>query len=588
MLTHPIKLHGVSRRHYGHNLFQIEEKLFNIIRADHKPPSITQKDAVQFISWIHGWGFIRIKEYPHISRTDVLEQIKDYVENNANMFMADEATEQKLGSFIKELLQTLTDTIDSMSSTLLSIDENPDIRLPLQMHMPPLSVFELFKKIVQSGCDINNIEHLCIPQTSEKMLKDELEYFSYNKMFRPYTQHLTGPYLVIYKLLTDNPNADLAYVYQEALKKSHEMTFLYNQHKGLSILKAEVADYINSLEIAVMVTAENDRIHHFEILRKQLLRHMNNSYQLFLFYQNFDKLKNITTYENLHLVLDDILKKPAKLLLNMLENQSIAETEYENHIVKPMATLFKNLEGIHVELCKYTQYKDSKLGYPYGMVDIISAHLFQIVLLMMSGVDQDTTSKLCFHAFGSVIVDFFYQRILTVWKAEPPISPYTNYVLSKYKPIQKYKINTLSQLTSDPNVNAFQSEIKALIEQEKWDNSFFDFLLTFNFNFNDRYVYNLESFARKLKAEHNANIQEKTFGKDILEKINEEIRKSQAALDNMHEGRKHDPNAIYLYTKKVIFAVIFATGVNEFIKKFHNGSLYAEALVALSQTDGNE
>lgn len=582
MNTYPIKLYGVSRKHPNPNkMTLIEEKTFNIIRADKDHPFITQQNAIQYISWICGWGFIRIDEYPYISRTDVLEQIKDYVENHATLFMADETTEQKMGSFIKELLSTLANTIDSMSSTLLPIDESPNIRLPLQMHMPPLSVFELFKKIIQSEWKYEDIEHYCIPSTSEQMIKDELEFFAQNKTLRPYTQHLTGSYLVIYKMLTDDPNADLQQVFYEAMKKSHEITFHKHTHKGLSILKAEVADYINSLEIAVQVPASNDRKQHFEIIRRQLLRNMNYSYQLFLFYKHLEEFKRIENCEQLHIAINNILAEPAQLLLNMLENRGSAELEYHKYITTPMASMFANVEGLHVELCKYVQFKESKLGFPYGMVDIISAHLFQIVLLMMSNVDQETTSKLCFHAFGSVIVDFFYQRVMDVWKADVPVSPYTNYILSKYKPLQKYKINSYAQLTTDPNVNGFQNDIKTLIEHEKLDNSFFDFFLTFNFSFNDRYIYNLESFARKLKSEHNANIHEKTFGRDIIEKLNKEIITAQSAVDNMNEGRKRDPNSIYLYTRKIIFAVIFATGVEEFIKTFKSGTLYNEALIAL-------
>jgi len=270
---HPIKLYGISRKHNPHQITQIEETTFRITRTDEQSPSITQQNAVRFVSWMFGWNFINIKEYPAISRSDVLGQIKDFVENNATSVIAGEEADNTMGNFVKEILNTFTSTVDSLSSTLLKSDEIPTMRLSIEMHMPPISVFELIKKILHTDGLLEKIntpgnteaEQMFIPRTSEDMLKQELEYFVHNNKFRPYTQHLTGPYIVMYKMLNDNQNTPIEQVFVESMKRAHENTFHpKTHHRGVAILKAEIADYINSLEIAVRVPIGNERDHHFE------------------------------------------------------------------------------------------------------------------------------------------------------------------------------------------------------------------------------------------------------------------------------------------------------------------------------------
>lgn len=601
----PIKLYGISRRHNPRDTTQIEEHTFKILRSDEQTPSISQQNAVRFISWMHGWNFIRIENYPEISRSDVLCQIKDYVENNTTSVVAGEEVDTTMGTFVKEILNMFTSTIDSLSTTFLSATENPSIRLAINMHMPPISIFELIQKILHTDGLTNKIftpgnieaEQLCIPRTSEDMLKRELEYFAHMKEFRPYTNHLTGPYLVMYKILKDNPNAPLEQVFDEAMLKSHELTFTPNtNHKGISLLKAEIADYINSLEIAVQVPIGNERDHHFEIIRKQLVRHMYNVYQLFVLYKNFEQLKTIDNIQHLHATLDYIFTESGNLLMTILQNPAIAKSQYDKHITEPMNALFNNVQVLHLHLCDYLQFKVNNFGYPYSMVDIISGHLFQIMLLLMAGVDQNTTTKLCIHTFGSVIVDMFFQRLMiNIWERNPPISVYTSNILAKFRPIQaKYKINQLSQLSNNQNAKLFQDEIKKFIENEKLDNTFFDFLLTFKFSPSDRHTFNIQSFARKIKSEYpKTNIQPQTFGVDIREKIYKAIAKSQAALNHMDEQKKQSgittTKSIYLYDRSIIAAVVSATGVEEFAKCFNGGSLYQNALSALllDNSDGN-
>lgn len=579
---HPIKLYAVSRKHNPTTVTQIEETTFKLVRSDEPSPFITQQNAVRFVSWMFGWNFINIKDYPAISRSDVLGQIKDFVESNATSVIAGEEADNAMGNFVKEVLNTFTNTVDSLSSTLLKLDELPSIRLSIEMNMPPISVFELIKRLLHTNGVLEKIiiagntevEQLCMPRTSEDMLKQELEYFVHNNNeFRTYTKHLTSPYLVMYKMLKDNPNTPIEQVFAESMKRAHENTFHPNtNHKGVAILKAEIADYINSLEIAIQVPTGNERDHHFEIIRKQLLRNMYDVYQLFLLYKNFDGLKTIDSVANLHLALDHIFNETGNLLLTSLQNTSIASSEYDKRITNPMNTLMHNLQELHIQLCLYVQFKENKLGYPYGMVDLISANLFQIMLLMMAGIDQNTTTKLCIHMFGCVIVDLFFQRLMThIWDREPPICAYTNYIMSKYKPIQaKYKINQLSQLKTDTKAILFQNELKQLIATENLDNTFLDFLLTFKFSPADRHAFNTESFARKIRSEMGTNIQPHTFGKDLLSNLNNAIVNSQATA-----------NSIYLYDRSIISAVFFSSGVEEFAKSFNGGSLYQNALSAL-------
>lgn len=606
---HPIKLYAISRKHNPANVTQIEETTFKLVRSDEPSPCITQQNAVRFVSWMFGWNFINIKDYPAISRSDVLGQIKDFIESNATSVIAGEEADNVMGEFVKEILNTFTNTVDSLSSTLLKLDEIPSIRLSIEMDMPPISVFELIKRLLYTDGVLEKItmrgntevEQLCMPRTSEDMLKQELEYFVHNNNeFRPYTKHLTTPYFVMYKMLKHDPNTPIEHVFAESMKRAHENTFHPNtRHKGVAILKAEIADYINSLEVAIQVpVGSGERDHHFEIIRKQLLRNMYDVYQLFLLYKNFDGLKTIDSLANLHLALDHIFNETGDLLLTSLQNPSIASSEYDKLITNPINTLMHNLQELHIQLCMYVQFKENKLGYPYGIVDIISANLFQIVLLLIAGIDQNTTTKLCIHMFGCVIVDLFFQRLIThIWDREPSICAYTNYIMSKYKPIQtKYKINKLSQLTRD-NIKAdsFQHELRQLIETEKLDASFFDFFLTFKFSPAERHAYNTESFARKIRSETmsagddtplkptiDINIQPHTFAKDLLFNLNAAIVNSQATLSVA--------NSIYLYDRSIISAVFFSSGVEEFAKSFNGGSLYQNALSALlsdNRQDGN-
>jgi hypothetical protein len=577
---YPIKLYVTSRKHNPDQIKQIEETEYKITRSDQQSPSITYQNALRFVSWMFGWNLIDIKDYPKISRSDVLGQIKDFIENNTTSIIAGEEADNTMGNFVKEILSTFTSTVDSLSNTLLNVDEMPNIRLPVEMPMPPISVFELIKRTI--GC--SDPIQMCIPRTSEDMLRRELEYFVHNNnQFKAYTHHLTGPYLVMYKMLNDNPNTPIEHVFNEAMKRAHENTFQsHTQHMGIAMLKAEIADYINSLEIAVQVPHGNERDQHFEIMRTQLLRNMYDVYQLFLIFKNFDAFKKIENVSNLHLALNDILSEAGNLLVAVLSNPAIASREYEQHVTRPMHTVLHNLQELHVQLCLYLRFQKSKFGYAYGMVDVISAQLFQIMLLMMAGVDQNTTTKLCIHVFGSVIVDLFFQRIMThIWDRDPPIdSTYTNYVISKYRPIQaKYKINQLSQLSLDPRANQFQDDLKQLIETEKFDNTFFDFLLTFNFSFTDRHAYNMQAFARKIKSEKNININPQTFGMDLLSNLNSAILNSQCALYKIDDERQ--TKSIYLYDRSIISAVFFSSGVQEFAKSFNGGEIYKNALTAL-------
>lgn len=589
---HPISLYGVSRKHgNGHQITQIEETLFKISRSDEKPPSITSQNAIRFVSWMCGWNFIRIADYPVVSRSDVLGQIKDYVENNASSHVAGEEADTAMGTFVKGVLNTFAGTIDSLSNTLLKADEIPNIRLTLSMHMPPISVFDTIRKILESGIDGEGVEQMLLPRTSDNMLRQELEYYvNNNHTFQPYKQHLTASYLMMHKLLKDNPNADIQHVFDECMKRSHERTFQpHTHHRGVSILKAEIADYINALEIAVQIPPGNERDHHLEVIRVQLLRNMYDTYQMFLLFKHYDDIKKIDNIQSLHMAIEHIFTKIGTLLLNILQRPATADSEYNKYVTKPMNELITNLDAIHLELCHYVQFKETKFGYAYGMVDIISAQLFQIILLMMSGVDNNTTTKLCIHTFSAVIVDMFFQRLMThVWDKQPtPIaSPYTNYVLSRYRPIQSRfnKINRLAELNTNPDANLYQEAIKNLIEQEKWDNSFFDFLVAFNFSFADRHTYNLQSFARKIKSENNTDILPHNFGWDLLDRLTSAITESQSIMNKMIEqrgGSQQMPKPIYLYDRSIISAVIFACGVEEFVKRFDHGTLYKSALSAL-------
>lgn len=569
--TCPINLYGVSRYHRQH--LQIIESEFKVTRSEEQQPAISPQNAIRFVSWINGWNFVRIQGFPQVSRSDIINQIRFFIENNTTPTISDERVDEQMDSLVKSVLTTFAGTIDSLSNTLLNVDETPNITTELTMHIPPISIFETINILINDP----NVE--LMPMTTESMLRTELQYYmENNKTFRPYDKPITTPYLMMIRLLQNQPNADLNEVLNQAYKVSHEITFQPNTNNlGVAILKRQIADYLNALEIAIPLTDGQERDHHFELIRRQLLMHMYDKYQLTLLFTHFEDLKKIHNEKELHIFIDHIFQSVGKLICTIQQNPSTLSSHYEKYVAKPLAELTKNLQLFHIELCSYTQFKENKFGYPYSMADIISAHLFQIMLLMMSNVDHNTLTKLCVHTFGIVLVDLFYQRLIThIWLRQPPVnSTYIEYVLNKFKPIQqKFNINSFNQLQTNLKSNEYQIQIKNLVEEERWDNSFFDFLLTLNFSYADRHKYNLHAFAKKIYTNKGETSLQQDFCGDILNNLN-------SAINSCQMNKPYEQNNIYLYNTDIIGAVYNSKGVEHFLKTFNGGTVYQNVFSVL-------
>lgn len=601
MNRYPIDLYVVSRRHPHLNenqIKEIEETSVQITQTDQPPPSITPQNVVRFISWMVGWDFIRNKDFPPISKQDVLNQIKDFVEKNTSKCIAGEDEEPSPTAFIRDILNTFTDTIDSLSSTLLKVEILPHVRPNFEFHIPPFTAFRIVQNAIEAK--IIPTPELLLPHTSETILKEELEYYVNNGHFRRYKQLLTDSQLMMYRLFQQTPNMDPHLVFEQSMNVSYERTFQANTSLfGVALLKAEIADFINSLEIAVQTSSGDERDHHFEAIRIHIIRNMYDSDQLYLILKEFEEIKKITTVEVLHSAIEQLFTPIGTLLSTMLNDPTTFQSNYEEFIIKPTQILIQNLNHIHTQLCVYTTFRNNDFGLPHSMVDIISAHMFQILLLMMAGIDESTTTKICIHIFGTVLVDMFYQRLIKeIWTRIPTNDGsvqykdrHIKYVMTRAAPIsKKYNIVHLSQLSKmnpSPNAKPFQDAILALIKKEKWDNTFFDFLLTYNFSEEDRHTYNVQAFARKLATpttDKKTNVE--TFGRDIVQNITRAIIQSQS----IHQQNQHHQRYLYLYDRSIISAVLFSHGVEDLLKTFKGGTFYHTALSALLSTnsDGNK
>lgn len=562
-MNHPIKLYVTSRRHQPKTT-EIKQHEIEV-----GPATINDENVIRFISWIYGWNFINVEGFPQISKSDVLSEIQSFIEENGSASLVGETVDTHLQEFVKSLLSSFSSAIESCTSFMTKPEENPTLPNHFVMSMPPTTLFEIYDKM-----SITTDYRSFIPQTSHNLLTQELEYYQTTKNFRNYTGILTGAYLKMRRMLVEEPNADLNYIFKESMEHGYEMNFnSNNNNKYLVILKANIADYIDAMENAIKFK------YGFQIIQKNLLHNFPKNYLYYLLLQNIKSLELATTTEVLHQVIDNILEKSANFLSCLYEGDDSMRDDLKNtHVIQPLSNMVDTLDVIHRGLIKYNKLEMSHLGCPYGMVDLTSATLFQIILyLMCNGIDSSKTIALCIHSFGSILVDLFYQRIITnVWHKDNPTDIHIKNVISKYNVVyRKYNINSLNELMTQKG-RQYNIEIQELCKE--FGEEYYDFLLTFRFGIEERHRYNMEAFARKINSQLAADesktlLNVSTFGSDILTRLNEVILKHQSN------------DSVCLYGREIIEAVISSNGIKEFLKTYQNGTLYSYVLPAFT-SDG--
>lgn len=576
-MSQPIKLQGTSRRHNPKN-YNIELATFSIKGKDLSELSISNRDAYKFLSWLCGWNYIGIKNFPKITRSDVLSEVQSFIDTNACAILEGESSDPNMTNLIKEMLKTFASTLHSLEDLKLDQNVNPKNERILDVMIPCESLFKLAK-----------LRAYARPSTDE-MLTRELNYFKQHHHFNSkYSGLITKSYYKMRYLgeKESEVNGDcwLKQIFEDAKIDAYEnRKDMYTADEYIAHLKADILDYIDAFELAIE-TRDDAK---FNIIRFNLFKNMPDNYLLYLCLLHFETLKSASCINNFHELLNGIFTEPAiflEVLMNNTEEELYAN--YENFVTKPYQLMGEYVNKIHIQLVKYlnltppeikiddqgnTHVKENDLGVAYGMVDLISGHLLQILLYLMSGISGEYASRLCIHTLGCIVVDLFYQRIVTeVWDNPNTTDIHIRNVIWELNQIQiKHKVYTKSALTM-----AFQQDIKRLAEQH--GNGYYSFLLTLRFPFKERLDYNLQEFARKINAERTSHekINEATFGNNILSLLHE-VTQPASMNENM-----------CLYSKKILQAVFNANGFSEFMKAYNNGTVYAEALKCLV-SDGSE
>jgi hypothetical protein len=578
-----IKLYGISRKHLwggGSADHFIEETPFKITHkfTTDDQFTISHESALRYLSWISGWNFANFGNLPKFTKSDIMEQIQTHIRQNSTSFIESEESDQSMKKMIEDVLTYFTHTIESMSSSFLSAEALPSY-IPtddITLFVPPISTFNLARRMQEMNNTRDAID-IIIPKKSDEMIESQLKHYVQFNELPAYKDILTLSYITLYRGIREG--LPIEQIINDSKAAAYENRFEWNtDNECVAILKAEIADLIDALEIAVRADPRT-RVEHFKIIEKKLQQEVFGSHQIYLIYQNFEKIKHIQIIPQLHMFLNELFIEDAALLEHLIKHPAVFDSEYVRHVLDPMSIVYKNIQLVHNSLNAYTQFKPNNLGtpYPYGSAELLAAYLFQLMLFMMTDMSSEMIQTMCVHIFGSVVIDIIYQRILTnVWKRIPPVDNYTKGIISQYNEIFKqYKISSMAQLRTSPNSNQYQKEISNLIQTANLDGSFGDFLITYNFSFHERYEYNLYSFAKRIKDQYpNISINENTFGKDMYKNMNDAIKASQNA---------HGPNnTVYLYDKTVMLTVFNAEGVDQIIKQYKGGELYKSALEALS------
>jgi hypothetical protein len=519
-------------------------------------------DLLQWLSMVSSWGAIlSLPNFPMVPRKNVIRQLENIIQRNTNRFQSEDSPE--ISDILDQLLTLFTAAMSKAINDINGDISSNHVRWTAPVHTPCFNA-----KFLRARAEF---------LTQNPTLGRE---FFLSALVIPH-EHLTQYITIVADRQGDNNTWYYPLITREFIDRSRnrspedfeaikrEVIAEYIEYKLESIpvdlhLNEDIAYTLICLNNAPVIDLIQSFFSQSRTMdRDQLYTELYNVYDWTLSPTHINiinGIKEVTNFQEFELKLRNEYSAYERDIFTRVLNGTL---NVDDHFKSTADDIEKLANDTSASIMKLLTFEPScRDSYPLGNGEFVSLHLFYVINLLLSDVDERVLSVLCVHLFSCAVVDVITDRVTElVWKSDEP----PTFILDiKRKFVSGALKHCAIPYNIDTMTESFQKYVCEFVKRYNLEPSYTPFLTTLQFDRHARVKQLIKSLGENFAVDYQSLNKHEFCNNLILLVAN--------AIAKIHSVYLHAPGDHKLvYDFSVLRAVFQSNGIGDCIIKNNPG-----------------